>query len=274
MLVLSCWEVFSWSSRHWCIRILLVRSWKRGVLEGWWGLHRTVDLVRGWSLRETLSWNWIERRISLGNWIFYQVFDRILEIVWNKWLKISLRIFLLVLFLGKLLNTFFLLNFILFTFLYLLFFFLLFSLEKVKFLISFLLLGIMPFYLQIKLILCPSSIPEFIPWLLFQIFYGFVWLFLSFCCIFGSACSLILLEIWMLKYLRHFRSVFSINSENLLDNIDFHRIYIAHAIPNRLEKISDFFISAITSSPVSPLKGANPWISSKRRMPKAQISIL
>ena len=225
MLTCSCLKVLCWSCRHWGVWILLVCG-KWWMLEIWWGLHWIVNLVRGLSLRESLWWNWVESGICLESWVLYQILDWILEIGRDKWFEISFRIFLFVLFFRKLLHRLFLLNFFIRNFLYLLiiFFLLLFSMEKIKFLVSFLLFRLLSFYFNIKFIFSSSSLSNFR--LLFKIFDSFVWFLLSFDGILWSDCSLILLKIRMLKYLWYLRPVFRINSEYFLDNINFHRIYI------------------------------------------------
>lgn len=95
-------------------------------------------------------------------------------------------------------------------------------------------------------------------------------LLFSFCLLVLSVLS----KVGALQDLRYLHSVLSVDSQNLLDEVDLDVVCVMPKLPNLLEKMSGFFISVITSSPVSPRKGANPWISSNNRIPSAHTSIL
>ena len=256
-------EVLCCGCCHGSVGVLLVGSWEGAVLVCGRALHGAVEMMVGrvcWLriLRETWGRDWVESaRAGLEIGRFYQVFDRILKVCWHERFEISFRIFFFVFFFRKLFNSLFFLrllplNFQLIlkfiSFLLILFFlgFLL-PMKKLELLLTLFFLILLRLYSFLKI----SS------WFFLEIFYTFQWFFLS--CLrrfLGSTGTFILFEVWMIQNLSHFRSVLSINPENLFYQVDLNRIWISWYLPNLLEKINDFFISAITSSPVSPLKGA------------------
>jgi hypothetical protein len=60
----------------------------------------------------------------------------------------------------------------------------------------------------------------------------------------------------VLEYLGDLQPVLGVNAEYLLDKVDFDRVWVEGRVPKRVEKMRGFFISEMTSSPVSPRKGA------------------
>lgn len=64
------------------------------------------------------------------------------------------------------------------------------------------------------------------------------------------------LEVGVLEYLGDLQSVLGVDAEYLLDEVDFDGVWVGRELPKRVEKMRGFFISAMTSSPVSPRKGA------------------
>lgn len=95
---------------------------------------------------------------------------------------------------------------------------------------------------------------EFLEVLPFLDWFGFLGLGLQF--LPESNILIIFFEIHMFQYLGDLWPILRINSQYLLNEFYLHRILIIPSLPNLLEKISGFFISVITSSPVSPRKGA------------------
>lgn len=249
-------EVLCCGCCHGSVGILLVGSWEGTVLVCGRALHGAVELMVGrvcWLriLRETWGRNWVESaraRLEIGR--FYQIFNRILKVCWHERFKISFRIFFFVFFFRKLLNSLFFLRFLPLNF------------QLILKFISFLILFFLSFLLPMKklellltlfflILLCLYSFFKISSRFFFEIFYTFQWFFLScFGRFLGSAGTFVLFEIWMIQDLSHFRSVLSIHPENLFYYVDLNRIWILPYLPNLLEKINDFFISAITSSPV------------------------